>query len=80
MYLNHPDSEDWSVTKGQVTFPLMKKGGLDAAFFAIYVDQGPLRDSSRDSVYQYAMDELNLFKKYVKEHQDCCLSEIYSPR
>ncbi len=70
MYLNHPDGEDWSVTKGQVTFPLMKKGGLDAAFFAIYLDQGPLRDSSRDSVYQYAMDELNLFKKYVNDRKD----------
>ena len=33
MYLNHPDSEEWSVTKGQVSFPLMKQGGLDAAFF-----------------------------------------------
>lgn len=70
MYLNHPDSEDWSVTKGQVTFPLMKEGGLDAAFFAIYLSQGPLRDSSRDSVYRYAMDELNLFKKYVADHED----------
>lgn len=70
MYLNHPDSEDWSVAKGQVTFPLMKEGGLDAAFFAIYLDQGPLRDSSRDSVYRFAMDELNLFKKYVADHKD----------
>ena len=70
MYLNHPDSGDWSVTKGQVTFPLMKKGGLDAAFFAIYLDQGPLRDSSRDSVFNYAMDEIALFKKYVEDHKD----------
>lgn len=70
MYLNHPDSEDWSVAKGQVTFPLMKEGGLDAAFFAIYLDQGPLRDSSRDSVYAYAMDEIALFKKYVADHSD----------
>ncbi len=65
MYLNHPDGEDWSVTKGQVSFPLMKQGGLDAAFFAIYLDQGPLRDSSRDSVYRYAMEEIRLFKEYV---------------
>ena len=70
MYLNHPDGEDWSVTKGQVSFPLMKQGGLDAAFFAIYLDQGPLRDSSRDSVYAYAMDEIKLFKEYVKQHKD----------
>lgn len=70
MYLNHPDSEEWSVTKGQVSFPLMKQGGLDAAFFAIYVDQGPLKDYSRDSVYQYAMEEIRLFKGYVAKHKD----------
>ena len=70
MYLNHPDGEEWSVTKGQVSFPLMKKGGLDAAFFAIYLDQGPLRDSSRDSVFAYAMDEIKLFKGYVAKHKD----------
>lgn len=78
MYLNHPDGNDWSVTKGQVSFPKMKEGGLDAAFFAIYLDQGPLRDSSRDSVYAFAMDEISLFKDYVARHSD--EAEIaYSP-
>ena len=70
MYLNHPDSDDWSVDKGQVSFPKMKEGGLDAAFFAIYLDQGPLRDYSRDSVFKYAMEEIRLFKDYVAEHSD----------
>lgn len=70
MTLNNPNRDGWTVDKGQVTFPLMKKGGLDAAFFAIYMDQGPLRDSSRDSVYHDAMNELNQFKKYVKDHKD----------
>ena len=70
MYLNHPDSDEWSVTKGQVSFPKMKEGGLDAAFFAIFLDQGPLRDSSRDSVYAYAMNEVNTFKDYVARHSD----------
>ena len=70
MYLNHPDSEEWSVSKGQVSFPKMKEGGLDAAFFAIFLDQGPLRDSSRDSVYVYAMNEIALFKNYVAKHSE----------
>lgn len=70
MYLNHPDSDDWSVDKGQVTFPKMKEGGLDAAFFAIYLDQGPLKDYSRDSVYRYAMEEIELFKEYIAKHKD----------
>jgi membrane dipeptidase len=43
---------------------------LDAAFFAIYLDQGPLNDFSRDSVYNYAMNEIALFKKYIAEHSD----------
>ena len=78
MYFNHPDN-DWTVDKGQVSFPLMKQGGLDAAFFAIYVDQGPLKDSSRDSVYQYAMDEIKLFKEYVAERSDEA-AFAYSPK
>lgn len=70
MYLNHPDSDDYTVEKGQVTFQKMKEGGLDAAFFAIYLSQGPLRDSSRDSAFVYAMNEMNLFKEYVAARGD----------
>ncbi len=69
LWVNHPDG-DYGVTKGQVTFPLMKEGGLDAAFFAIYLDQGPLRDSSRDSVFNFAMNEIALFKKYVEKNSN----------
>ena len=78
MYFNHPDN-DWTVDKGQVSFPLMKQGGLDAAFFAIYVDQGPLKDSSRDSIYQYAMEEIELFKKYVTDRSGEA-AFAYSPK
>ncbi len=69
LYLNHPDG-DYSVTKGQVTFPMMKKGGLDAAFFAIYLGQKGLDQKSLDSAYNYCSTELALFKKYVAEHSD----------
>ena len=55
MYLNHPDSEDWSVTKGQVSFPLMKKGGLDAAFFAIYVIMNVIRSFMNSKKSSMAM-------------------------
>lgn len=76
-WINHPDG-DFGVTKGQVTFPLMKEGGLDAAFFAIYLDQGPLKDFSRDSVYKYAMNEIVLFKQHIAQNAD--LAEIgYTP-
>ena len=36
---NHPEW-DYGVEKGQVTFPLMKKGGLDAALFAYTMVSG----------------------------------------
>ena len=69
MYYNHPDDK-YTVSKGQVTFPKMKEGGLDAAFFAIFLDQGPLKDASRDSVYQVAMEEIRMFKEYVAQRSD----------
>ena len=69
MYYNHPDDK-YTVSKGQVTFPKMKEGGLDAAFFAIFLDQGPLSDNSRDSVYQVAMEEIRMFREYVAQRSD----------
>ena len=69
MYFNHP-GDKYSVSKGQVSFPMMEQGGLDAAFFAIFLDQGPLRESSRDSVYQVAMEEIRMFREYVAKRSD----------
>ena len=67
LYLNHPNG-DYSVSKGQVTFEKMKKGGLDAGFFAIYLGQEALDQKSLDSAYNYCSTELDLFRKYVEEH------------
>ena len=66
LWYNHPD-KDYSVTKGQVTFDLMQKGGLDAAFFAIYLDQKALDQKSLDSAFNYAVEEIKLFKEYVNK-------------
>lgn len=67
LYLNHPNG-NYSVSKGQVTFEKMKKGGLDAGFFAIYLGQEALDQKSLDSAYNYCSTELDLFRKYVEEH------------
>lgn len=67
--LNHPDA-DYGVTKGQVTFPLMKEGGLDASFFAIFQDQGPRDDQSLEKAKQYAINEINMFKEYINQRSD----------
>lgn len=66
LWINHPDG-DFGVTKGQVSFPMMKKGGLDAAFFAIYLEQGKRDAVSLDSVFNYACQEIDMFKKYISD-------------
>lgn len=66
---NHPN-DDYGVAKGQVTFPMMKQGGLDAALFAIYQDQGPRDPASSERAKQYAINEIEMFKKYVAGKSD----------
>ena len=63
--INHPDG-DYGVTKGQVTFPMMREGGLDAAFFAIYLEQLGRDSISLLAATEYAKNEIVLFKKYIK--------------
>ncbi len=78
LYLNHPErlkrklqgSNGNTMLKGQVTFDKMKKGGLDASLFAIYLGQKALDKRSLDSAYALCSTELDLFKKYVAEHGD----------
>ncbi len=71
-HLNHPDAKGYTVTKGQVTFPKMKAGGLDACFFAIYKGQGPLDDASSQKAVDFAFNEIKLFKEYMAKHSDEC--------
>jgi microsomal dipeptidase-like Zn-dependent dipeptidase len=64
LHLNNPN-RGHSVTKGQVTFPMMREGGLDAAFFAIFIGQGPRSDEGHKSAKENAEGELVNFLKYV---------------
>ena len=41
----------------QVTLPKMKAGGLDAAFFIVYVAQGPLTPEGYDAAYRTAVEK-----------------------
>ena len=50
-YLTAPDT--------QVDLPRMVAGGLDAAFFIVYVGQGPLTDEGYGSAYQTAMEKFD---------------------
>ncbi|MEA5005537.1 MAG: dipeptidase [Rikenellaceae bacterium] len=63
---NDPDASR-TVAKGQVTFPNMVEGGLDAAFFAIYIGQGRRDDISNSDANFYVADQLLRFRSYVEK-------------
>ncbi|GAB1474353.1 dipeptidase [Bacteroidota bacterium] len=67
LHINNPNSQA-RVTKGQVTFPLMKEGGLDAAVFAIYIGQGSRDSASLIAATEYVKDNLLRFRKYVEDY------------
>ena len=68
-YWNHPDG-DYGVKKGQVSFEKMRQGGLDGAFFAVYLDPGPIDKHSLDSVKAHADNEFELCHRYMAAHSD----------
>jgi membrane dipeptidase len=51
----------------QVNLPKMQEGGLDAAFFIVYVGQGPLTQEGYDSAYKQAVDKFNAVHHLTKE-------------
>ena len=50
----------------QVTLPKMKAGGLDAAFFIVYVAQGPLTPEGYDSAYATAVEKFEAIHRLTK--------------
>ena len=51
----------------QVNLPSMEKGGLDAAFFVVYVRQGPLTATGYENAYRAALDKFNAIHWMTKE-------------
>ena len=58
----------------QVTLPKMKKGGLDAAFFIVYVGQSSAADAFEPAGYQRAYDEA--IEKFEAIHR---LTKVLAP-
>ncbi len=67
LHINNPDAES-RITKGQVTFPMMKEGGLDAALFAIFISQKERDDASLKVAKEYVINQLSAFRKYVESY------------
>ena len=57
-FASEKDDINSADNKRQVTLPKMRKGGLDAEFFAVFTPVGPLNDSSYENAHRNA---LNLF-------------------
>ena len=57
---------------GKVDFARMKEGGLDGAFFAVFVGQGPLTEEGRESAYQRALRIFRDVERTVRQNSDAC--------
>jgi len=70
--INFPNRTSASSTPrpSQVSFPLMKEGRLDVAFFAAFVGQGPLTDEGRQRAFENVDLQINGLKAYVQERAD----------
>ncbi len=51
----------------QVNLPKMVDGGLDAAFFIVYVGQGPLTREGYDTAYEAAVEKFEAIHRLTKE-------------
>ena len=63
--INNPNSKPGGANP-QVSFQKMKDGGLDAAFFAIYVGQESRDSAGLAKATAFADDQLRKFKSYTE--------------
>ncbi len=55
---------------GKVDFPRMEEGGLDAAFFAVFLGQGPLTEEGYEQSHQRAMGIFDDIHQVLEDHHD----------
>lgn len=76
LHINNP-KESSRITKGQVSFPLMREGGLDAALFAVFIGQKGRDKASLDSAFNYVRDNLSRFRSYVEDYPGGAIAYNY---
>jgi membrane dipeptidase len=67
----NPRNFSWSLNytqdlDTQVNLPKMKRGGLDASFFVVYVGQGPLTADGYDNAYAAAIEKFEAVHRLTK--------------
>jgi membrane dipeptidase len=60
--------------RSKVDFPRMKSGGLDGAFFAVFIGQGPLTEEGRQNAYERAKTTFKQIYKTAEKYPE--LAEI----
>jgi membrane dipeptidase len=63
-------SHDTKRDGSQIDFPRMKKGGMDAMFFAVYTSQGPRTDSGHAEAKRNALNQFDLIHQALKKYPD----------
>ena len=63
-------SHDTKRDGSQIDFPRMKKGGMDAMFFAVYTAQGPRTDSGHAEAKRNALNQFDLIHQALKKYPD----------
>lgn len=72
------DQPGWDIGKendprkrgGKVDFPRMKKGGLDAIFFAVFIGQAIRTPEGHKKAKESALEQFEAIQKAIKKHPD----------
>ena len=54
----------------QVDLPKMRAGGVDAAFFIVYIGQGPLTEQGYAQAYRGAVTKFDAIERMTLQHAD----------
>lgn len=57
-------------TRSKIDLPRMKEGGLDAAFWAVFIGQGPLTSKAHEAAKLEAFDIIKQIKTTIAENSD----------
>jgi len=61
---------DWETTRSRIDFPRMQKGGLDAAFFAVFLGQGPTTEKGYVESYTRSRRIFNGINDALEKYPD----------
>ncbi len=63
-------AHDTKRDQSQIDFPRMKKGSMDAMFFAVYTSQGPRTDEGHAEAKRNALNQFDLIHQALKKYPD----------